>query len=349
MFRHRTQGLFKLVLPVVGIFCLLAGCVVTKGAFMGLKERLDSTEDVAVKTRKDVETIQTDAKGARDAIQKDQADIKADMIDLHSEIQELRGQVTSGSHSSSQETREREAMEQSVTMQLSHVLEQLESLDARIIRIEEFFGLKKAASPQKGKRKTVARKPDPAPPASAPGKKGKVGAGSGDERKKEKGLSREEAYEMAYRLYKSGRYENARTAFESFIKRHPGSSLAGNALFWIGQTYYNAGDYEKAILKYQAVHQKYPKGAKAPDALLKMGFSLEKMGEPEAAVAALKKLLKEYPGASQADLANRKIGQLTSSKMEPKKDRGNEAKEKPKEPAASKKPPEKEVGTKNPS
>lgn len=315
---------------------------------MRLQGRVENTEKMTVKTRKDLETLRTDGQKARDAIQQDQADIKADMIDVHSEVQGLRGEVTSGDHYSSEETKEREAMEQSVAMQLSHVQEQLDSLEARVLRIEDFFGLKKKTSSPKVVEKNVeTQKPAPVPPVPVAGKQGTAETGS--EVRQEKGLTPEEAYDLAYRLYKSGRYENARTAFEAFVKRYPGSSLVENSLFWIGQTYYNAGDYENAILKYQMVREKYPKGAKAPDALLKMGFSLEKMGETEAAMAALKKLLKEYPDSSQADLAKQKIRQFTPAETEPQKDRGNEAKEKPKEPTASEKPPEKKVPAENPS
>ena len=331
---------------LIGFAVLFAGCV-TEGAFLRLQNRLENAEKVTVKTQKDVVASRTDSQKARDAIKGDQADIKADMIDLHMEIQELRGKISSDQHTTTESSRERQAMEDSLALQLSYLQEQQEALEARIIRIEDFFGLKKKAISSKARKPSDVKKPAPA--AVIPGKEKQGVSVKGGEARDKEALSQEEAYEVAYRLYKSDQYENARTAFEEFIRRHPNSSLVDNALFWMGETFYRSGDYESAVLKYQEVQESYPKGSKAPDALLKMGFSLEKMGEPEAAVAALNKLIKAYPKASQVDLANRKIQQLTSKKTEPKKDRGNEAEQKPKEPAQEKKSPEKEAQPENPS
>lgn len=331
---------------VAGLFIVFAGCV-TEGAFLLLEDRLQNAEKVTVKTQKDIVKLRADSQKARDAIKEDQANIKADMIELHMELQQLRGQISSGKHNRTEESREREAMEDSLALQLSHVQEQQEFLDARIARIEDFFGLKKKTTSGKARKKTTKTPPAPSPVIPVEGKAGTKGSVAGSKEKDK--LSQDEAYEVAFRLYKSDQDENARTAFETFIQRYPDSSLVDNALFWMGETFYRSGDYENAILKYQQVQEKFPKGSKAPDALLKMGFSLEKMGEKEAAVAALKKLLKEYPKASQVDLANRKIQQLTPKETETKRDRGNESKQKPEEPAKETKPPEKEARSENPS
>ena len=88
-----------------------------------------------------------------------------------------------------------------------------------------------------------------------------------------KELSAEEAYEMAYHLFKSNENEAARKALDQFVQRYPQSSLVDNALFWMGETYYRTEDYENAVLKYQQVVKEYPKGSKGPDALLKMAGS----------------------------------------------------------------------------
>jgi tol-pal system protein YbgF len=330
--RMLTQSLkirFALGLLLMMSAGLLSGCV-SKQAFLDLEERSQKQEKALTQARKDLETIQGEIREQQDAIRADQADIKADMLDLHREIQEMTGQFSSNRHEGVQAARDSNVLEESMVLQMSNIQKEMRSTQDRVARIEDFFGLKKkAASSARRKSAKKAVKtgtPEKTAPAAAP----------------KPSFSAEEAYEAAFRLYKSNQYKNARKAFEAFVRRYPGSSLVDNALFWTGETYYFSGEYENAILQYQTVLEKYPKGSKAPDALLKMGYALEKIGEPKAAVAALEKLLKAYPEASQAGVARRKIQQLKPGKTEAEKDRGNEVEQNPETAAEKNKPPKKE-------
>jgi tol-pal system protein YbgF len=232
----------------------------------------------------------------------------------------LRGELSSGLHDKEVEGKERESLEASVALQLSYLQQQMETTEARLARIEDYFGLKPLAG-TKTEKKPMQQASAPPPKADGGEKAVALVAPAAVPPKKE--LSPEEAYEMAYHLFKSNENEAARKAFDQFIRRYPESSLVDNALFWIGETYYRLGDYENAVLNYQQVIKKYPKGSKGPDALLKMGYALEKMNEPAAATAAMEKLLKTYPKAPQVKLATRKIEQLKSNQPGPKKDKGN--------------------------
>ena len=117
-------------------------------------------------------------------------------------------------------------------------------------------------------------------------------------------------YNEALRLYKRGKYKNARELFKELLKAYPKSSLAGNAQFWIGETYFCEKRFEEAILAYQKVIKKYPKNIKVPGALLKQALSFELLGDKATAKVLLKQLIREYPKTKQAKIAKRKLSNL---------------------------------------
>ena len=64
--------------------------------------------------------------------------------------------------------------------------------------------------------------------------------------------------------------------------------LAGNAQYWLGETYYVRKDYENAATAFALGYQKYPKSAKAADDLLKLGMSLGNLGKKPDACTRLR-------------------------------------------------------------
>jgi len=274
-----------------------------------------------------------------------QAEMRADMTDLRTEVQQLHGQISQSDHTDQEALRDSDALEQSLAMQLSSLQQDLRFTESRVRRVEDYFGLKRPQRDAGGERPAaapgppaVARTPAPAERAQQRAAAGAPAAGSPAE-DLAKSFTPEEAYDAAFRLYKAKDYEKARVAFGRFMELYPSSSLADNAIFWIGETYYQSGQYAQAILQYKKVMDRYPKGSKAPDALLKMGYALEKIGERDAAVAALAKLLKEYPDAPQTKWARGKIEQLTPAKTGAQKDRRNDTEQNSKGAASENKPP----------
>ena len=115
------------------------------------------------------------------------------------------------------------------------------------------------------------------------------------------------AYEAAYASFKNKKYKEAREKFDVFRKEFPKDKLAGNAQFWIAETYYAEEDYAGAIVEYDALLKNYPKNEKAPAALLKQGYSFIEMGDKKAARGILEQLKDKYPKSKEAALANKKL------------------------------------------
>jgi tol-pal system protein YbgF len=114
------------------------------------------------------------------------------------------------------------------------------------------------------------------------------------------GNTPQEQYDYATGLLQRGAYPEAELAFKAFVAQHPKDPLAGNAQYWLGETFYARSDYKNAQIAFAEGYQKYPKSPKAPDNLLKLGMSLGQTGDKTNACVAFKQLAKQFPNASAA-------------------------------------------------
>lgn len=106
-----------------------------------------------------------------------------------------------------------------------------------------------------------------------------------------------EQYDFAFDLLKKRDYGSAGAALEAFLEKNPDNALAGNAIYWLGETHYVQKEYKAAAKVFLEGYQKYPTGSKAPDNLLKLGMSLAAYGDTESACKTYTKLLETFPKA----------------------------------------------------
>ena len=112
-------------------------------------------------------------------------------------------------------------------------------------------------------------------------------------------VSAKDEYNAAYVLIKKGDYAGAQKAFEQFLADFPDDTLAGNAQYWLAESFYVRKDYAKAAVAFAEGYQKYPKNAKAADNFLKLGLSMQAMGNKDEACTVFTSLAKEYPKAAE--------------------------------------------------
>jgi tol-pal system protein YbgF len=120
----------------------------------------------------------------------------------------------------------------------------------------------------------------------------------------------EELYENSYESLLRKRFGDAEAGFRTFVIRHRDHELAGNAQYWLGETYYAQSNYKSAAQAFLAGYQSYPTGRKAPDSLLKLGMSLKQLGQKEQACTAYATVEVKFPEAAEA----RKRAQNESAK-----------------------------------
>jgi tol-pal system protein YbgF len=108
----------------------------------------------------------------------------------------------------------------------------------------------------------------------------------------------QKAYETAFSYLRDADYDKAEKALNEFLARNANHTLAGNAQYWLGETYFVRNKYPEAATAFATGIQKYPKGVKAPDNLLKFGMALGKLNKKTEACTALAQLPQKYPEAS---------------------------------------------------
>ncbi len=103
-----------------------------------------------------------------------------------------------------------------------------------------------------------------------------------------------ERYNYAYSLLTKMRLEDAEAAFAEFLDRHGDDPLAGNAQYWLGETYYARQNLAEAARAFLIGIQRYPNSKKAPDTMLKLGIALGKLGKGEDSCAAFLEMQSKF-------------------------------------------------------
>ena len=139
----------------------------------------------------------------------------------------------------------------------------------------------------------AAAPPGAAPPAGAPPT---AAAGAADQ-----------VYNDAFKKLQDGDYAGAEKGFRAFVQRNPQHALAGNAQYWLGETYYARRDYQNAMTAFAEGYKAYKSSPKGPDNLLKLGITLATLGRKPDACAIFARFAQDYPRAT--DLQKRRIEQ----------------------------------------
>jgi tol-pal system protein YbgF len=114
------------------------------------------------------------------------------------------------------------------------------------------------------------------------------------------GGSAAEQYNHAFGLLKQADYPAAEAALKAFVEQHPTDPMAGNAQYWLGETYYTRSRFLEAASAFAEGYKRYPKSAKAADNLLKLAMALGRANQKQNACVALAQLDHDFPRAGAA-------------------------------------------------
>ncbi len=117
----------------------------------------------------------------------------------------------------------------------------------------------------------------------------------------------DQVYNDAFKKLQDGDYAGAEKGFRAFVQRNPQHALAGNAQYWLGETYYARRDYQNAMTAFAEGYKNYKSSPKGPDNLLKLGVTLATLGRKTDACAIFARFAQDYPRAT--DLQKRRIEQ----------------------------------------
>jgi tol-pal system protein YbgF len=121
------------------------------------------------------------------------------------------------------------------------------------------------------------------------------------------GAQGEQLYHDAFKLLQDGDYAGAERSFKAFVQSNPKHPLAGNAQYWLGETYYARRDYQNAMVSFAEGYKTYKASPKGPDNLLKLGITLAVLNKKQEACAVFQRFNQDYPRAT--DLQKRRIDQ----------------------------------------
>ncbi|KAA9133493.1 tol-pal system protein YbgF [Marinihelvus fidelis] len=118
------------------------------------------------------------------------------------------------------------------------------------------------------------------------------------------------AYDQAFQALKELRYADAARDFQAFLDAYPQSSLAGNAQYWLGESYYVTRNYDMALNAFESLGSNYPDSTKGGDALLKIGYTHYELKQYDQARAALEQVTTRYPNSTLARLATSRLNSM---------------------------------------
>ena len=280
----------------------LSACV-SSNDFDRLRSDVRELQRSSYDTRKDVDTVKEKTTGvvkeeSLSSLRESQADILEKVNENTRGLQELRGRFDENRYFIEKTLKESFSEKELLKAQITGLETQIKSLKDRLAILEG----------QPTSRETALSSTDSAP---------KTESLPHDERTETVEDSGKSAYEASYQLFKDKKFKEARAKFEIFLKDNPKSDLAGNAQFWIAESYYAEKDFESAILSYETLLKKYPENSKASGGMFKQGLAFIEIGDIKTGKIILSKLVDKYPHSREAELAKKKISEL--EKKAPKK------------------------------
>ena len=127
------------------------------------------------------------------------------------------------------------------------------------------------------------------------------------------GGNEQAAYNQAFDALKSSNYPTAISGFRSFLTSYPGSPIADNAQYWLGEAYYVTRDYDQAAAAFRTVGERWPNSRKSADALLKLGYTQFEQKKFADARATLSDVVRRFPDSDAAKLATERLRRIPAS------------------------------------
>jgi outer membrane protein assembly factor BamD len=146
-----------------------------------------------------------------------------------------------------------------------------------------------------------------------------VFAGCGGSKDVQRSLTAEERFEKAKSLFDNEDYLEAINEFQAITLQFPGSSLADDAQFYLGECHFERREYLLAAYEYSELKRSYPASPLVADAQFKLGMAYFELSPPSRldqkytrkALEELQTFVEYYPSHAQAVPAEQHIQDLT--------------------------------------
>ncbi len=245
--------------------------------------------------------------------------LKGDVRKVELQVATLRGELA---HSDSGRHSERDsllaaiaAVQQLLTAQQAYLVQlrgdmktELLSVQQQLVAVQELTGQSQQRLTELRTRiEERAQQPVPALDTAA-GRAGRAGLPVGPSGNPT-GPGPDQMYDVSLQQYRSGRLATARLGFREFLRVYPTHERAGEALFYVGETFAQENP-DSAAAVYEAVVKTYSNSPRAPSALYKLGLLAEQRGDRPKARTYYARVIGGYPRSDEANLARDKLQRL---------------------------------------
>ncbi len=132
------------------------------------------------------------------------------------------------------------------------------------------------------------------------------------------GIPPEDRFERAKGLYDKGDYLEAINEFTVITLQYPGSTVAGDAQFYLGESRYKRGEFLLAAYEFQTLIRNMPASPRVPEAQYRVGLSYYQLAPKSRldqqytrrAIDALQAFVEYYPQSEYVADAAAKISEL---------------------------------------
>ncbi len=114
----------------------------------------------------------------------------------------------------------------------------------------------------------------------------------------------------AKNLYSSGKYQQAFTLYEQYVRDNAAGSEAIDARYMMGECLFQQKEFDQAILQYQKIIAQQAKHPKAASAMLRQAMAFEKLSDNETAKIIYQKILSSYASSPEATQAQEKLNKM---------------------------------------
>ena len=114
----------------------------------------------------------------------------------------------------------------------------------------------------------------------------------------------------AKNLYNSGKYQQAFTLYEQYLRDNASGNEAIEARYMMGECLFQQKEFDQAILQYQKIIAQQAKHPKAASAMLRQAMAFEKLSDNETAKIIYQKILSSYGSSPEAAQAQEKLDKL---------------------------------------
>jgi tol-pal system protein YbgF len=184
------------------------------------------------------------------------------------------------------------------------VREKVDDNNVRISSLAQELEAVRLALPQGGAAPAAGDAGTP-PAAQAGGTTTQPPAGGGNP-----GVSPQRLYDQAWGDYVGAQYNLAIAGFENYIRTYARSEQAGDAQYFIGESYYQQGMYREASAAYDRGIADYPNSKRIPDMYFKRGMALNALGQTDRARESWEYVVKNFPNSDAGRLARQRLDQL---------------------------------------